>query len=133
MNTRDLKLTPFDDQIYTIFRQEFPTFNVDKVNEQDMKSAPAKIKWRAFIEKFKMIDCFDFGTLLRVDSRKEFGPDNSLLVIRVEFYAIEIARNREGCNDGLRLKYRPEKSKTADENLSWSHIQLMFSDLFFHL
>jgi hypothetical protein len=70
-----------------------------------LKSATAKNRWRSFIEKFDKLDDFSFGTLLRTDASKEFGPDNSTFVVRIQFLAIEIARNREGCNDIIRKKY----------------------------
>lgn len=71
-----------------------------------MKSPKAKERWRGFIKQFDKLNDFDFGTLIRIDASKEFSPDNVLLVVRLEFWAIEIARNREGCNDGLRKKYK---------------------------
>lgn len=113
MNTRELRLTQFDDQIYTAFRQEFPNMNIQHLNEDDMKSPEGKSKWRSLIEKFKHIENFDFGTLIRTDANKEFSPENSILVVRIEFYAIEIARNREGYNDEIRLKFKP---KPRDES-----------------
>lgn len=97
-----LKLTPYDDIIYKAFREEFPDLKIHVLNEDDLKSESAKIKWRSFIEKFNKLDDFSFGTLLRADSSKEFSPDNSIFVIRVQFLAIECARNREGCNNGIR-------------------------------
>lgn len=54
------------------------------------------------------------GTLIRADASKEFSPDNSILVVRVQWMAIEIARNREGFNDNIRSlyakKYAPKES-----------------------
>ncbi|MPC37166.1 Protein PBDC1 [Portunus trituberculatus] len=37
-----LKLTPKDDLIYQEFRKEFPDFNIEKLNEEDLKSPSAK-------------------------------------------------------------------------------------------
>lgn len=45
---------------------------------------------------------------MRADASHDFGPDNSILVVRIQFWAIEIARNREGYNDKIRYKYKPE-------------------------
>lgn len=103
-----LKLTPYDDQIYETFREMFPSFNVAKVTENELKNPSAKQKWRSFIEKFNKLDDFSYGTLMRADASQDFGPHNSILVVRIQFWAIEIARNREGYNDKLRIKYKPE-------------------------
>lgn len=35
----------------------------------------------------------------------DYSPENTTLVPRVQFYAIEIARNRSGLNDGIREKF----------------------------
>lgn len=100
-----MKLTPYDNLIYSAFREDFPDMKVDKIDEEkDLKSFEAKAKWRKFIEKFDKLEDFNFGTLLRADASKELF-DNSILVVRIQFLAIEIARNREGCNDGLRQKF----------------------------
>lgn len=45
---------------------------------------------------------------MRADASHDFGPDNSVLVVRIQFWAIEIARNREGFNDKIRYKYKPQ-------------------------
>lgn len=39
------------------------------------------------------------GTLMRGDVSKGLDQDNLILVIRLQFFAIEIARNKEGFND----------------------------------
>lgn len=108
-----LKLTPFDDQIYNTFRQDFPNMQVDVLSENQLKSDASKAKWRAFIEKFDKIEDFSFGTLIRGNCREEFSAENSILVVRIQFLAIEIARNREGLNDCLRSKYAKKYAAMA--------------------
>lgn len=107
MEPRSLKLTPYDDQIYKTFREDFPNFQVSKVTENELKSPAQKQKWRAFIEKFNKLEDYSYGTLMRANSSQDFGPHNSILVVRIQFLAIEIARNREGHNDQIRYKYKP--------------------------
>lgn len=69
-------------------------------------------KWRPFCEKFKTtVEDYSFGTLIRIDSDGEYSEENSMLTTRIQFYAIELSRNREGCNDGVRIKYKPSKKK----------------------
>lgn len=88
----------------------FPDMKVDLLDEErDLKSTEAKNKWRMFIEKFDKLEDFAFGTLLRTDASKEFNPDNSIFVVRIQFLAIEIARNREGCNNLIRKQFAGQK------------------------
>lgn len=101
-------MTPYDDQIYQIFREDFPDLNVAKITEQDIKNEAAKYKWQLFIEKFNKLEDFSYGTLIRSDANFDFNEDNSILVVRTQFWAIEIARNREGYNDHIRRKYKPK-------------------------
>lgn len=108
-----LRLTPHDDQIYKLFREVFPDLTVDKINEDELKSSEGKHKWRPFCEQFKnIVEDYSFGTLLRADSQGEYSQENSILTTRIQFYAIELARNREGLNDGIREKYKPRRTGT---------------------
>ncbi|GLH15851.1 Protein PBDC1 [Gryllus bimaculatus] len=105
-----LKLTPHDDMIYKTFREEFPDLKVDVVIEDEMKSPEGKSKWRPFCEKFKnVVEDYSFGTLLRLDCQGEYSEKNSILVSRIQFYAIELARNKEGLNDTVRTNFRPKR------------------------
>lgn len=111
MDPKLLRLTPHDDQIYKTFREFFPDLKVDKIVEDELKSAAGKQKWRPYCEQFKsVVEDYSFGTLLRADCRGEYSEDNSILTTRIQFYAIEIARNREGFNDAIRDLYKPRKT-----------------------
>ncbi|XP_025026491.1 protein PBDC1, partial [Python bivittatus] len=60
---------------------------------------PSLQKWRPFCLQFEgAVEDFNFGTLLRLDCRRGYSEENTVLVPRIQFLAIEIARNREGCN-----------------------------------
>ncbi|KAH8322197.1 hypothetical protein KR059_007237, partial [Drosophila kikkawai] len=109
-----LRLTPYDDQIYATFRQDFPDLKVGQLTDESLKSAAEKLKWRQFAEKFNKMDDYSYGTLMRADATKEFSPDNSIFVFRVQFLAIEIARNREGLNDAVYKQHKPPR-KIPDE------------------
>jgi Polysaccharide biosynthesis len=115
-NPRSLKLTPFDDTIYRVFREEFPTFRIELIDENELKSDLAKMRWRNFIEKFNKLEDYSFGTLLRLDSSKEFTPENSIFVVRIQFLAIEIARNREGFNDNLKKQFLKKYASMNNNN-----------------
>ncbi|XP_034122806.1 protein PBDC1 isoform X2 [Drosophila guanche] len=112
----NLRLTPYDDQIYETFRQDFPDLKVGLLTDDVLKSAGEKLKWREFAEKFNKMDDYSYGTLMRADASKEFSPDNSIFVFRVQFLAIEIARNREGLNDEVHAKHRPAKKNPQEDN-----------------
>lgn len=106
-------MTPYDDQIYETFRQDFPNLKVDVLTDEILKSPAAKQEWRQFAEKFNKLEDYSYGTLMRANASEEFSPDNSILVVRIQFLAIEIARNREGLNNEVHQKYRPApKSNT---------------------
>uniref|UniRef100_A0A1B6LTT7 Polysaccharide biosynthesis domain-containing protein n=1 Tax=Graphocephala atropunctata TaxID=36148 RepID=A0A1B6LTT7_9HEMI len=112
VDPRLLRLTPNDDAIYKTFREEFPNLDVKVLNENEMKSPEGKQKWRPFCEKFKnSVENYSFGTLIRIDSEGEYTEENSMFTTRIQFFAVELARNREGCNDGIRTKYKPCKTE----------------------
>ncbi|XP_050677969.1 protein PBDC1 [Leptidea sinapis] len=107
VDTRWLKLTPHDDLIYTHFRQDFPDLNVASIIENEIKNKVNKAKWRAYCEKFKnTVEDYNFGTLLRADTKGDYSEQNIILVPRVQFYAIEIARNREGLNNEVKKLFK---------------------------
>nr|CAH7763235.1 unnamed protein product [Callosobruchus chinensis] len=113
VDPQSLKLTPLDDLIYKLFREEFPDLKIDILKEDDLKSPAAKEKWRPFCEQFKdIIEDYSFGTLLRIDASEDYSDKNSILVTRIQFCAIEIARNREGINNILREKFKSSTKST---------------------
>ena len=101
-----------DDDIYKDFKETFPSLNVAKFSEEDLKSESAKAAWRTFSERYKDVEDYSLGCLLRLDSSKDYTEDNTALAIKIQFFAIEIARNRDGCNDSLRSNFKP-KQRTA--------------------
>lgn len=75
------------------------------LDETEMKSISGKEIWRKFIEKFNRLEDFSVGSLIRTNAYEDFGETNSMLVVRIQFMAIEIARNKEGYNDKIFKKY----------------------------
>lgn len=82
--------------------------------------------WRAFCNQFEgVVEDFNYGTLLRLDCEGDYTEENSIFgtcaspqvcfervkltsatrflssVTRIQFLAIEIARNREGYNSAV--------------------------------
>ncbi|EON62569.1 hypothetical protein W97_01793 [Coniosporium apollinis CBS 100218] len=116
MRGSKLRLTKFDDEIYAHFKKEFPDFDATAtINEDEMKSKAGKERWRNFIMTYeKKIDDYNFGTMLRANPGFEYGEKESIFAVRMQFYAIEIVRNREGLNDWIYEKAHPE-DKRVDE------------------
>ncbi len=74
----------------------------------DLKSDKVKSEWSEFCDSFKHVNDFNFATLLRLDSSKDYEESNSVIVTKVQFYAIELARNREGHNETIRQNFKPK-------------------------
>ncbi|XP_045695354.1 protein PBDC1 [Phyllostomus hastatus] len=111
-----LKLTKVDDQIYSEFRQNFEKLRVDVLDPEELKSVSAKEKWRPFCLKFDgVIEDFNYGTLLRLDCSQGYTEENTIFAPRIQFLAIEIARNREGHNKAV---YASVQDKEEDEGAS---------------
>ncbi|GAA5999990.1 ribosome-associated Tef1p biogenesis chaperone CHP1 [Rhodotorula paludigena] len=124
------RLTQWDDEIMEAFEKHFPDYSSsdDKLrvlDEDEMKSAQGKKRWRDFMMPFecvfsalsrragitKKIDEFNFGTLIRTNCEDDYTQENSMFGYRLQFYAIEIARNRRGLNDKI---WEKEQAKSAD-------------------
>ncbi|GJN91967.1 hypothetical protein Rhopal_004995-T1 [Rhodotorula paludigena] len=110
------RLTQWDDEIMEAFEKHFPDYcaSDDKLrvlDEDEMKSAQGKKRWRDFMMPFeKKIDEFNFGTLIRTNCEDDYTQENSMFGYRLQFYAIEIARNRRGLNDKI---WEKEQGKSA--------------------
>ncbi|KAL7643613.1 UNVERIFIED_CONTAM: hypothetical protein RMT77_005596 [Armadillidium vulgare] len=104
-----LRLTQKDNLIYEEFKKEFPDFKLKVLEEEELKSPSAKEKWRPFCSKFeKEIEDFSFATLVRLNCEEDYTEENTILVTRIQFFCIEISRNREGLNDSIRNKFKPK-------------------------
>jgi hypothetical protein len=115
-----LRLTKMDDEIYTHLQLVFPEFDpAAPVDEDAMKSAAGKAKWRDFINKYEnLVADYNFGTLVRRAPSMEYGEKETMFVTRMHFYAIEIARNKKGLNDWVYEEAHAlengEQKKTTD-------------------
>ncbi|BHF63871.1 polysaccharide biosynthesis domain containing protein 1 [Sparganum proliferum] len=100
---RQLRLSSNDDLIYKKFRQAFPDLEIEHLSEEMLKSPEQKELWRPFCMEFEgVIEDFNQGTLLRLDANKGYDEANTCVVPRIQFLAIEIARNRQGLNDRVK-------------------------------
>ncbi|KIN02324.1 hypothetical protein OIDMADRAFT_18925 [Oidiodendron maius Zn] len=109
-----LRLTKIDDEIYEHLKTDFPELDVSKtIDEDEMKSKSGKERWRKFMMAYeKKVDDYNFGTMLRVNPRLEYGKEETIFVPRMQFYAIEIARNRLGLNDWISENYQKQQVAT---------------------
>ena len=112
------RLSPCDEEIYTAFRKEFPDMQVNLLDEmRDLKSDTMKKRWRGFCEAHKHVEDYSFATLIRLDSSGEYEEENSVIVTKIQFYAIELARNREGHNSSVRHKFKPKPRRARKARL----------------
>lgn len=112
-----LNLSPADDDIYKEFRKTFPALSVNVVNEEEIKSNESKAVWREFCNRFEgKVDDWNMATLLRLDCEKDVSESNTTIVPRIQFLAIEIARNREGANSLLRSLFPRSKDDSCKGN-----------------
>ncbi|OQV16356.1 putative Protein PBDC1 [Hypsibius exemplaris] len=114
VDPRTLRLTEQDDKMYSTFEASFPDFQLSPLIEDQLKSADAKEKWREWMKPLETeVADFNYATLLRIDAAGDYSENNTLIVPRLEFLVIEVARNRRGFNDGLRGKFPPTAAATA--------------------
>ncbi|KAL8692734.1 MAG: hypothetical protein Q9218_002293 [Villophora microphyllina] len=103
MKGSQLRLTKIDDEIYEHFKKDFPDFDPkETIDEDKMKSKEGKERWRNFMMAYeKKVDDYNFGTMLRNNPKHEYGEKETIFAMRMQFYAIEITRNRQGLNDWI--------------------------------
>jgi len=101
-----IRLTKIDDEIYEDFKSKFAELFEDGakgiaiVDEDLMKNSENKVRWRNFVQGYQeRINSFNFGSLLRANATGEYSKENTIFVMRMQFLAFEIARNRLGLND----------------------------------
>ncbi|PHH65366.1 hypothetical protein CDD81_2470 [Ophiocordyceps australis] len=112
-----LRLTKLDDDIYTHLQTAFPEFDpAATLDENAMKSPAGKTRWRDFMMQYeKKIDDYNFGTMVRNSPRVEYNEDTTIFVPKIQFYAIEIARNRNGLNDWIYEEAQATREKKQHE------------------
>jgi len=119
---RELRLTRYDDEIFEHTLRDFPEFappphsSLSLLDEDWMKSDKGKERWRAFINEYEnKIADFNFGSLIRTDATKEYNEKNTIFVTRIQFYAIEISRNKLGLNDAAHERAQDEAREEREK------------------
>lgn len=113
----------------------------ETIDEDKMKSKEGKERWRNFMMEYeKKVGDYNFGTMLRSNPKFEYGRDEVIFgrfpppfpmqsrfhartpwadgltrrqrtVPRMQFYAVEIARNRRGLNDWIYEQAQAEREQ----------------------
>ncbi|KAI8139915.1 putative polysaccharide biosynthesis protein [Fennellomyces sp. T-0311] len=105
LDMKNFPLTKIDDEIYKDFEESFPEIDVKHLDDKHFHTPEAKEKWRNWINKYeKRVNEFNFGTLIRINYRQDYTEQNTMFGVRMQFYAIEIARNKKGLNAELLKK-----------------------------
>ncbi len=113
-----LRLTRMDDEILEHLHKDFPDFDpAQTLDEDKMKSKEGKERWRNFMNVYekgdKKVEEYNFGTMLRKDPKFEYGEEETMFAVRMQFYAIEVARNRAGLNDWIYEQAQKEAKKES--------------------
>ena len=78
-------------------------------------------------ERYKEMEDYNQGTLLRLDSGQEYSEANTCISVKIQFWAIEIARNREGHNSHVRENFKPvprgSSKKVEEEEAATRHVE----------
>ena len=69
-----------------------------------------QLSFFTIFEVYGSFQDYNFGTLLRLDPKEGYTSENTCFALRVQFLAIEIARNKEGANNTI---YRNSKPKAG--------------------
>lgn len=101
-----LKLTKYDNEILDELFKHFPEFEspdyVKNIDEESLKNAIAKERWRKYLKLFEgKVEDYNFGTLVRTSSDDFYTQEGTIFVLRLQFYCIELCRNKYGLNDWI--------------------------------
>ncbi|KAG5641096.1 hypothetical protein DXG03_006033 [Asterophora parasitica] len=104
---RELKLTKLDDDIFNHAIEFFPEFSENdyaklvKLDEDWMKSADGKKRWRTFINSYEnKVKDYNFGCLIRTDARQEYGETNTIFVTRMQASFVPIYSSPHSTQNG---------------------------------
>ncbi|XP_061042421.1 protein PBDC1-like [Eubalaena glacialis] len=74
-------------------------------------------KWRPFCLKFDgIVEDFNYGTLLRLNCSQAYTEENTIFAPRIQFFAIKIARNREGYNKAVYTSVQDKEEEKGANN-----------------
>lgn len=83
-----------DAALLLTFREAFPLLDVDDLAEADLKEGRAREDWETFLAREST--GAEELTMLRCDSSGGYTDENMMLVPRLQFMCVEVAREAEG-------------------------------------
>ena len=92
------------DKACTVLVAPFHFFDLDKPDRFAFRASELKydLEYWNWCEQYKeRVQDYNFGTLLKLDQTDDYTEKNSCFALRVQFLAIEIARNKEGKNQKI--------------------------------
>ncbi|VDO34397.1 unnamed protein product [Onchocerca flexuosa] len=114
-NTKELTMHKKFNVIYDKFREIFPKMNVEKITEVELKGEN-KQQWFIFCEHFKEeIEDYNLATIMRIRTNGAYSEENTIIVPKIIFLAVEIARNKEGLNESYKESFKTEYEKIRRE------------------
>lgn len=114
-NTAELTMHKKCSIIYDKFREFFPEMNVEKVTEIELKGEN-KQRWFTFCEYFKEeVEDYNLATIMRIRVDGAYSESNTIIVPKIIFLAVEIARNKEGLNERCKESFKMEHEKIRRE------------------
>ncbi|CAP36963.1 Protein CBG19750 [Caenorhabditis briggsae] len=117
-DTRVLRLNKHQDLILAEFRKSFPDLNVEEVTTSLVKDNGAKETWREFCEQFKeIVEDYSMGTLMRCHAAKAYSPENTVVVPKIIYLAVEMARNVEGVNEKNKASYTASQEEESKKQM----------------
>ncbi|VDK74009.1 unnamed protein product [Litomosoides sigmodontis] len=114
-NTKELTMHKKFAVIYDKFREIFPEMNVEKVTELELKGEN-KQRWFTFCEYFKEeVEDYNLATIMRIRVDGVYSESNTIIVPKIIFLAVEIARNKEGLNESCKQSFKTEEERIRSE------------------
>ncbi|EFO22973.1 hypothetical protein LOAG_05516 [Loa loa] len=114
-NTTELTMHKKFNIIYDKFREFFPKMNVEKITEIELKGEN-KRQWFTFCEYFKEeIGDYNLATIMRIRADGAYSESNTIVVPKIIFLAVEIARNKEGLNESCKESFKMEHERIRRE------------------
>ena len=118
---------PGDALLLLHFRKTFPSLSVGMLSEWDLKNDMVKQTWRRFLNSHEtwaqargvpMVEEWNSITLLRGESSGSYDEQNNVMIVpRLQFRCIELAREDEGLNDDVRTEGLIECARTHKQAL----------------
>ncbi|CAG9536430.1 unnamed protein product [Cercopithifilaria johnstoni] len=113
-NTKELTIHKKFSVIYDKFREIFPEMNVEKVTEIELKGENNQ-QWFIFCEYFKEVEDYNIATIMRIRVDGAYIESNTIIVPKIIFLAVKVARNKEGLNENCKKSFKMDYERIRRE------------------